>query len=621
MSMRKVSLFFFCFVSFASAGDDINKLLQEYRSEAELSKITKIESAGFVDIYTREDLEQMQAHTLLDVLKSLPTLTVTRTSNDLTLFSKPSVHYMPLPAIKLYINDHDVTSASAGSTMVVWADMPIEHINHIEVYKAASSIEFSNEPGTAIIKLYTKKAEREEGGKLKVTGDQKGSYGLDAYYARTSLDGTSYFFYAAKNDTKREKYYNQGYEFNSNKNSYNLYANITHKDLHVELSHYSKKNEDFMGIGASYTPTDGGIDIDQSYIHISKTFENNFKFQIVYDYLNHKRTYKDDNGINAGAAGLVNSYYDHHKDTVFSIIGEKKFHFNNNRLLVGSLYKYKGFQANGEYGDATTHYSNYLNLYSIYAENSYNFDEKTMLITSLKGDFYKFDKEVKSQNEFTARIGLIKNIDSFQFKVFATRSYYPVEFVKLYNENNIPYKINPNLKYPQMDIYMASINYKNSGYTAELRASTHTLKDNIAVAPTGLINNPSEIKNQFYVLKQTYRFNRNNKIILDLFTGDNIKDLQMSPKYGLNLRSFNSFRKWDIYNELIIKSNYEAFGVAVGSSIDYAATVKYSFSSNFSMGLRGENIFDKGYEQAYKNFSYSIPVTDQKVWVNVEYLF
>ncbi len=619
--MRKISLFFLCFVSFASASDDISKLLKEYRSEAELSKITKVESAGFVDIYTREDLEQMQAHTLLDVLKSLPTLTVTRTSNDLTLFSKPSVHYMPLPAIKLYINDHDVTSASAGSTVVMWADMPIEHINHIEVYKAASSIEFSNEPGTAIIKLYTKKAEREEGGKLKIIGDQKGSYGLDTYFAHTSLGGTSYFFYATKNDTKREKYYNQGYEFNSNKNSYNLYANITHKDLHVELSHYSKKNNDFMGIGTSYTPIDGGIDIDQSYIHISKTFENDFKFQIAYDYLNQKRTYKDDNGISAGAAGLVDTYYDHHKDTVFSIIGEKKFHFDNNRLLLGGLYKYKGLQSSGEYGDAITHHSNYLNLYSIYAENSYYFDEKTMLITSLKGDFYKFGKEVKSQNELTARIGLIKNINHFQFKVFVTRSYYPVELVKLYNEDNIPHKVNPDLKYPQMNIYMASVNYKNGDYETELRASIHALKDNIAFAPTGFINSPSEAENQFYVFKQTYHFNRDNKIILDLFSGDNIKDLQMSPKYGLNLRSFNSFGKWNIYNEFIIKSNYKAFGVAVGSSIDYAAAIKYNFSSNFSMGVKGQNIFNKGYEQAYRNFSYSIPVTDQKVWISLEYLF
>ena len=95
----------------------------------------------------------------------------------------------------------------------------------------------------------------------------------------------------------------------------------------------------------------------------------------------------------------------------------------------------------------------------------------------------------------------------------------------------------------------------------------------------------------------------------------------MSPKYGLNLRSFNKYGKFDIYNEFIIKSDYEAFGVSVDSSIDYTASVKYHMSSNLTFGLKGENIFNSGYEQAYRNLSYSIPVRDRKIWINLEYLF
>jgi iron complex outermembrane receptor protein len=69
--------------------------------------------------------------------------------------------------------------------MLVWGDMPIEYIDHIEVYRGASSIEFGNEPGQVVIKLYTKKPEREEGGKLRLLADDKRSHRLDAYYAHT----------------------------------------------------------------------------------------------------------------------------------------------------------------------------------------------------------------------------------------------------------------------------------------------------------------------------------------------------------------------------------------------------------------------------------------------------
>jgi len=63
MIIKKILLISLLCFTYLFGSEDINALLQEYRSNAELSKITKIESAGFVDIYTREDLGQMQAHT------------------------------------------------------------------------------------------------------------------------------------------------------------------------------------------------------------------------------------------------------------------------------------------------------------------------------------------------------------------------------------------------------------------------------------------------------------------------------------------------------------------------------------------------------------------------------
>lgn len=618
MIKNKLLLSLCCLYTLVNA-ESMDSLLQDFRTDSELSKITKIESAGFVDIYTREDLEQMQVRTLLDVLKSLTTHTITRTSNNLTAFSKTTVHMMPLPAIKLYINGHDVTSTSSGR--VIWADMPIEHIDHIEIYKAAASIEFSNEPGTAIIKIYTKNAEREEGGKLRVTTDQKGSYGLDTYYAHTTLDDLSYFLYATKNDIKRENYYNDGYKFDSDKSTYNLYANIIYKDWNLELSRYYKENDDFLGIGTNKTPVDGGVDANQNYIHISKEFDNNLKIQAGYDYIDYALKYTDDNDITIGITNPVNSYYTNHKDSIFYLIADKKINFEDNELLIGAFHKYKRFNFSGTYDLQQVNFKNTLNISSAYIENNYNIYDSTMLVASLKVDYYNYDKEIESKTASTSRIGLIKNIDNLQIKAFATKSYYPAEFYKLYNEGNNQIITNKNLDFPDIYIYMASLNYKTDNYEVELRTSQHTFKKHIMYTSNGLQNIDIVVKNQFYSLKQTYHFNNNNKILLDIFTGDNNRDLLWSPKYGINIRTFTNFGKWNIYNELIMKSDYEIFGIDVDNSIDYTAAIKYTASSNFSVGIRGENIFDKGYEQAYKNLPYSIPVTDQKIWINLEYLF
>ncbi|WP_200762860.1 TonB-dependent receptor plug domain-containing protein [Nitrosophilus alvini] len=614
---------FFLFLLLISYGfsEDLAKLLNEYRIESELSKITKIESAGFVDIYTREDLEKMQARSLLDILKTLPVLMLTRTSNNLYLFSKPTSSYIPMPAIRLFINDHDVTSTSFGSAMVVWSDMPVEYIDHIEVYKTASSMEFSNEPGTAIIKVYTKKAEREEGGKLRVLKDQKGSFEADTYFAHTALDGFSYFFYVNTNNIKRKKYDHKEYEISSDKKGYNFYSDILYNDWRIELAHYFKENENFMGIGTNYTPSDGKVDVKQSYVHITKNFKNSFKLQLEYDNLDYDRTYQDENGIYAGSAGIVDYYSTHCKDDVFSVIAEKRLLFEKNRLLLGAFYKYKGFKAEGKFDQISTNYANSLNLYSLYAENSFSFDEKTMIVGSIKEDFYIYDKEVRSHSHHIIRLGFIKNIGNFQFKAFSTRTYYPVEFYKLYNKDDIPYKINPNLRFPIIDIHMASIRYKKKGYEVEFRASAHRLKDNVIFSDSGFINSPDTVRKEFYLLKYAYLFDRNDRLYLEFFTGENNKGVELSPKYGINFRIFNSYGKFDFYNELIYKSSYEAYGISVDKTFDWTAAAKYHYSPNLSIGIRGENIFNSSFKQVYKNFPYAIPVFDKKFWINMEYLF
>ena len=56
--------------------EDIDSLLDNYTKESAFDIKTKMDSAGHNIVYTRNELDKMQAHTLKDILKSIRHLTM-----------------------------------------------------------------------------------------------------------------------------------------------------------------------------------------------------------------------------------------------------------------------------------------------------------------------------------------------------------------------------------------------------------------------------------------------------------------------------------------------------------------------------------------------------------------
>ncbi len=636
--MSRRILLLLCALFFTlQAEETLEQLLDIYKKESDLSNITKKESAGFLDIYTRDDLEKMQAHNLHDVLKTLSSLYLTRSNINLVQLTKPTQLRMPMSTVRLYINDHDMSSTSFGSAFLVWGEMPIEYIDHIEVYKATSSVEFGNENATLIFRLYTKSASRDEGGKVRLLFDNYGSSDLNAYYAEVIDRDVSYFVYAQHDNINRKVYHttynSKVYDYESDKDGFNLYANLKYKEWLFEAGNYNKRNDTFIGLSSSLnkTPSGGEIDSRHTYVHITKKFDSNMKLQLAYDDIVYDGTYIDENGIYITTESLP-EVVDYAKlrchDKIFSSILEKKFFMENNSLLLGGFYKNKYFKHEGTYSSATyfntTNYSNYLNLYSVYMEDSYDLDYDTRLIFSLKGDFFRYQKKVADQDEYILRVGALRNIERFQLKLFYTDTYVPLAFQELYNEENTPYATNPDLKYPSVRIVSASVRYKDEHFRSEFIIATNRLSDGVVYDPTyvyGYKNISETVRFYRYEWKNLYTFNVNNRLHCDVFTSRNSQEMEYSPKYGVNVRSFNAFGKFDLYNELEYRSSYTSlYGNYVGASFDYTAAVKYHAGKDLMIGLRAENIFNDAYKVDYAG-AYPIAVTDQKFWINLEYLF
>jgi iron complex outermembrane receptor protein len=611
------------------AQEDLKNLLNTYIHESELSKITKQEEAGVIDIYTRHDLEAMQAKTFEDVLRVIPGFHLTRTVNNLTSLNKPSFASSQLTSIRLYINDHDMSSSSFGSSFLIWGEVPIEYIDHIEVYKGAASIEFGNETSTVIIKMYTKTPQREEGSKLRLYTDNYGSKNVD-FYTASSVDKFSYFTYANYNYIEREEYENKGYKITSDHSGHNLYANLQYNKWILELGSYYKESDSFLGKGIELTPNGGDLEAYQHYIHITKKFDNNLKFQLSYDIALYDRDYIDPNGISISNAPIINNYNIQFKDTIFSVVLEKKKRYNNHSFLLGGLYKKKSFVEDGEFintlesYDHSNSFKNRLNLFSVYSEYSYDYDSSTRLLASVKEDFLHYEKSVVSCSELSAKIGLIKYIDNLKIKAFVTKTYSAAAFYQLYNPDNIPYKANPDLENMDIIISTLSTTYKKKQHSVKFLVAKNRVESAILYNPkvsTGYTNSLKTFYYIYYELFYEYMFDMNNKFSSTLLYAKNSQGIVDSPQKIAMFKLFTKYKKFDIYNELIYKSAYEHFDVSVDQSYNYTASIKYHYTKDFSLGVRGENIFNSGFKQVYKGLEDPIAVTDQKVWFNMEYLF
>ena len=609
----------------------IDQLLENYRIESDLSKITRRDSAGVITLYTREDLEQMQARSLLDILKTVPMLGVTRSSNNLTLLYQPTIAHMSPSSIRLYINDHDMTSTSFGSAMLIWGDMPVEMIDHIEIYKGASSIEFGNEPGILIIRLYTKTAERDEGGKIKGWWGDRGSLEGSFYLAHTTKKNLKIFAYADNFDIKYKKYHDKYGTIKEDGNGGLLYGDIQYNNWRIETGRYRKDQDNFLGF---FYNRDGNLDATHTYVHASRKIPEDYNIQISYDNIDYERTYEGGVPMILGEAHIkVNRYQTRFIDDIFNLSAEKIFKRGSNRIMIGAFYKYKSFKQRGHFKELDdtllkSRYHSGLNLYSVYMEDRYDFSTQNALIASLKGDFYRYTGKVEDDFQWIGRAGYMQRWSKWYFKMFLTHTYLTPPFYKLYCDKNFPYRTNPQLKAPQIDMLESTIDYRYDIHTFRLVWGWQRSKDEIIYSHApgpAYVNDGSSRYTAVTSFEYEGRLSLNHRLYASVFTGSNSEGDQ-SPEWGSIMRFYDRFGDIDLYNEVIWRSDYDynitpASKKHIKRSFNYTVALTWHVNEDVSVAFKGENVFKSGYKQAYHRYQQTFPVNERKFWINLEYLF
>ena len=619
--------FFLLFSSFIFAEElSLDALLKEYKSAEEPYHHTKKESAGHIRVITRSELDKMQAYTLNDVLKTVRFFTLQPKRNGMTTLVRSGESQMAYLPAKIYINSHELNSATLGNVLVQYGRMGLYFIDYIEIYQAGNSVTFGNEPGTLLIKLFTKDSSRENSTSLQSSVDTLGSVTLQAVEAKV-FDDYSYLANIDLRKNNYEEYSVNGSELSRDGLRGQLYLKFSKKDDYdIEFGAINEKYDIFSGLGIR--TEDGHTHTNDIYTHITKYFKNNLKVMLTASYEKFEVYNKDYVGIPLpGFSAPLPTQFDTVISTkIYSAIVEKRFINGNNELFVGAQFKCQKFDIDEYKADGIDAAMNWgpkkLDIYMLYAENLYNINENHLISLSAKVDRYENSLD-RSSTEHILRAGYVGIFDELKFKLFAMQSYvYPTFLQTTYSPN---YRVNPYLNSAELFTLTAELIYTKEDTTygfgvGQSEADNAIIFQRDTINPTESTYVNSSEKNRFELVfaNMQHDFDIDNRVKVEIYR--QFRESYFSPREGAAIQIFNTIGEFDIYNELLYRSKYTSQeGVEIKRGYDYSFGAIYRINKKTELKLKAENILNKASEAPINGANVS--AIDRRVLFTAEYTF
>ena len=214
--------------------DSLDALLQEYKSTSDNSLQTVNEKIGHVVIYSQKEIRLMQYTKLNDILKELPLFNINTNQFGLTNYSLTGSKTTTSGFFRFFINDHEISSGYDQSTSLSWGDLPLDFVDHVEIYYGESSFSFSNETGIYFVRIYTKSALKENSSEINSWITSKGSNSQSFTNSSSFENGWSYLMFLNHEKIKYTSIYN-GQKLNTNGTKQYLYADISNETTKINM--------------------------------------------------------------------------------------------------------------------------------------------------------------------------------------------------------------------------------------------------------------------------------------------------------------------------------------------------------------------------------------------------
>ncbi len=596
--MKYILLFIaFCFV--VDAGE-LRDLVTRYNQETQLHEDTKKEAAGHVIVFTREDLDRMQAYTLNDILNTIRMFNLVASRNGGTSFVFSGAKSNSLSPIRIFINNHELNSATFGSPLIQYGAMNLYFVDYIEVYQAGNSITFGNESGSVVVRLYTKKPRLENATYSELTFDSKGSEQLNVFTAKSIDDRYSYLLNMNVNNRNMDSTRLNGYTLSKDYTIGHLFFQFNKKDDYsIDIEATKGKKDTFVSL--SLTPSKSDMDGENAYIHIDKHFASDILLKASASIENTWMDYLDGKKLRLSDGTNAKKIDAHMQTTTLSLILEKKFTIQKNELTLATKFKQRkgklyNFTADNIQKDMIKGPTEF-NAYSLYGEDLYSFNDSNMLVLGLKYNYMTYNNSKNPNDSFLYRLGYISHYKSFTNKIFIFNR---VNQPTMGQQSFSPVKIksNSNLKPININIISADSAYSlNQDTSIDTAVACAKATDVIGVDPVAkkYINTDKTIYFQRVYVRIKHNFNLYNKIMVGFYKV--FRDKSFSPDNGALIQLFNQVGRFKIYNELVYRGSYtNEVHKSLDAGYDYSLAISYPISKKSTLKVKGENIFDSASE-------------------------
>ncbi len=597
----------------------LDDLLHQYAESESLYHKTKQESSGFLIVYSREDLERMQAYTLKDVLKTVRAFNLLTSKIGQYPLVQSGAGASSVSPIKLYIDDHELAVVMGATPLKIYANMDLYFIDHIEIYQGGSSIAFGNEPGSMVIRLYTKDPEREDSSSAQFSVDSFGGGSLRGI--DTGVTGEyKYLLYANAASDRFETHTRDAYELSRDGTRYQAYFNFSQEDnFNLQANYFTSTTDIFNGIGLA--PSGGDTNPYQGYVSVTKYFDDDWKLYLSYSTENHELKNHDDKGVMLADGTLSNYLHLDLDNDIYKASIEKKIVDGASDLLLGVQWQQKNLKINSYQSNGVEHPMKWgpdkLDIYMAYVEELYNINEDHLLAFSAKVDHYK-NNFSKSSNEYALRAGYTAVFDkAWTTKLFAIRRYqYPNAVQTSFAPN---YNPNPELRSAKVNMLAGEVTYTNDSDTVTFSYAHRHIDDAVIFNSVAkkYVNKGERAHFGRFFIREEHRFDYDNKIIVEFFKVN--KEKYVSSGSGALIQMFNRIGEVDIYNELVYRDDYSVNGVDIDAGYDYSLGLIYSVNRQLTIKCKGENLLDKASEVPIGTLE--LPTVDRRFSATMEYMF
>ncbi len=551
-----------------SAAQSIEALLDSYERASELSNKTKDENAGNLILYTRSDLDRMQANTLKDLIKSMPFYhyAQSRLGQPDMMNNDPLSYYSH--SVRIYLDENELLDPIAGSGFLLFGNMELDFIDHVEIYQGFPSFDFGTEVAMLVIHLYSKTAEHDNGASLNFQYGSNGS-NRESLYGAQQYDDFSVFSYISRNDEKNDDMPHDNEILRSDLRTERLFVSLSTDNHRVQLHAMQLEGDAFMSsligsIPKSAKQKNHFLDIslrsyfqDKSLTFTLSALRSITDFSFAY---NEPAYVPNTDPVSSVIFPVVpvDSLQQQFSESSISAGIKKEFHFNSHDISAGVKFRYKYFDLTDltmtsplgiERNPVEQVYSSE-NVYSIFLQDLYSINLNHLLSASIMYQHYDRDGNVEDPDVMQVRLGYVFSKNAWMSKTFLMHQ----EFTSEPYMTVSPHYGNSALEPESYHGISEELSYKMDSSLSKLVVVYGTNKGLPYLNPETFTmqNAAGDVKAFLTSLEWNYFFRNDDKIELQAhrnhFTFPFSGTLNQT---GAMARMLNTVKNFDVFNEFV----------------------------------------------------------------------